>query len=272
MDTKKVFEDFAKDLKSAFPDQVLETTNVEQTVKHIEDTFYPSLLQVLQKDTKFFDEPRVLFGTDLSKLWVLPNSPHDSIWKNIQACMIASLLHGNIKDKLGKVVDVAKTILGDRFNDPISKILNDENAGSRIEEFITFASETRLAKLFFTLVEQIKIEEFDLNIEDPRELMALLQNPENPAVKKIIQKVQGLLNEKIRRGEITKEQITSEIEEVKSKIVRLFGNTFNEMLGIGTKDKLQRPVLNTPEARAQYRRDRLRMKLQEKYKNEKNSQ
>ena len=88
----------------------------------------------------------------------------------------------------------------------------------------------------------------------------------------MIQKIQGLVNEKLRKGEITKQQITSEVEEIKSKIIRSFGNVFNEMLGMGTKDKVDRPVLNTPEARLQYRRDRLRMKLQEKYKNEKNSQ
>jgi hypothetical protein len=97
--------------------------------------------------------------------------------------------------------------------------------------------------------------------------MEMIQDPENPMIKKVIAKVQNLVHDKLQRGEITKEQIVREIEEIKSKVVLAFGDVFNDMLGLGgKKDKGSRPVLNTPQARAQYRRDRLRMKLQEKYK------
>jgi hypothetical protein len=276
MDTKEVLKAFSKDLKSAFPEQALTTEiDVDKTVKHIEETFYPSILEILQKDRKFFDVPRLLFGVDLSELWDMSGvteATHDAMWKHIQTVMFASFLHGNVKDKLGKLIDIAKSMLGGRDDDPISKILNDDAAESRIQEFINYISETRIAKLFFSLIEQIDITEFDLNVENPQELIGMIQNPEHPTIKKMIQKIQGLVNEKLRKGEITKQQITSEVEEIKSKIIRSFGNVFNEMLGMGTKDKVDRPVLNTPEARLQYRRDRLRMKLQEKYKNEKNSQ
>jgi hypothetical protein len=271
MDTKQVIESFAKDLKSAFPEHIL-SVDFDKTIKELEDNFYPYVIQVLQKDPKFFDEPRILFGADLSEMWHLEESLQANIWKHIQTSMLASFLHGNVKEKLAKLTDLAKNMFGDRVDDPISKILNEEGSNTRIQEFINYISETRLAKLFFSLVEQIDISEFELNIENPQDIIELLQNQEHPEIKKMVQKVQGLVHEKLRKGEITKEQITGEIEEIKSKIIRSFGNVFNEMLGMGTKERVDRPVLNTPQARAQYRRDRLRMKLQEKYKNEKNSQ
>ena len=277
MDAKQVLESFVKDLKSAFPDQILTTEfDLEATVKHIEDTFIPAVMLVVQKDVRFFEEPRLLFGADLSVLWGtndITEKTQDAMWKHIQSSMIASFLHGNIQEKLGKVLAIAKTMMGGREDDPISKILNDDASEGRIEEFIKYISETRIAKLFFSIVEQIDVTKFeDLNVESPEEMMEMLKNPEHPTIKKMIQTVQGLLNEKIKRGDITPTQITSEIEEIKSKVVRTFGNVFNEMLGMGTKERVDRPVLNTPQARLQYRKDRLRMKLQEKYKNEKNSQ
>jgi hypothetical protein len=271
MDAKQVIESFAKDLKSAFPELIL-SVDFDKTIKELEDNFYPHVIQILQKDGKFFEESRTLFGTNLSELWEIDETKQPIIWKHIQTCMLASFLHGNVKEKLAKLTDVAKNMFGDRVDDPISKILNEEGSNTRIKEFMNYISETRLAKLFFSLIDQIDISEFDINVENPEDIIQLIQNQEHPEIKKMIQKIQGLVNEKLRKGEITKEQITGEIEEIKSKIIRSFGNVFNEMLGLGTKERVDRPVLNTPQARAQYRRDRLRMKLQEKYKNEKNSQ
>jgi len=180
--------------------------------------------------------------------------------------MIASFLHGDMKSKMGKVMEIAKTMLGDR-GDAVSKLFEDESTEGRFKEIIDFVMQTRIAKLFLLLVEQFDMSEFDINVETPQQLMEMIQDPENPMIKKVIAKVQNLVHDKLQRGEITKEQIVSEIEQIKSKVVLAFGDVFNDMLGLGgKKDKGSRPVLNTPQARAQYRRDRLRMKLQEKYK------
>lgn len=163
-------------------------------------------------------------------------------------------------------MELAKTMLGDQGG-AISKLFEDESSESNLKGIIDYVLETRIAKLFLSLVEQFDVSEFDINIENPQQLMEMIQDPENPMIKKMIAKVQGLVHEKLQRGEITKEQIVSEIEQIKSKVMLSFGDVFNDMLGLGSKkDKGSRPVLNTPQARAQYRRDRLRMKLQEKYK------
>jgi hypothetical protein len=180
--------------------------------------------------------------------------------------MIASFLHGDMKGKIGKIMEMAKSVLGDR-GDAISKILEEEESENHFKEIIDFVLQTRIAKLFLSIVEKFDISEFDLDIENPQQLMEIIQDPENPLIKKMIAKVQGLVNEKLQRGEITKDQIVREVEQIKSKVILIFGDVFNDMIGQGgKKNRVDRPIMNTPQARALYRRDRLRMKLQEKYK------
>jgi len=266
MDAKKIFTDFLNDLKSTFPVfKSIDDVDVDKIAAELE-TFYPDALQVVQKDAVFFESPRILFGRDISQIWDTTEETQTAVWKHLQICMIASFLHGDMKSKMGKVMEIAKTMLGDR-GDAVSKLFDDEATEGRFKEIIEYVMQTRVAKLFLSLIEQFDMSEFDLNVENPQQLMELIQNPENPMIKKMIAKVQTLVNEKMRRGEITKDQIVTEIEEIKSKVVLSFGDVFSDMLGLGgKKDKKDRPVLNTPQARAQYRRDRLRMKLQEKYK------
>ena len=266
MDTKKIFTEFLTDLKSSFPElKSLVTVDLEKTVLELE-VFYPDALQVVQKDATFFESPRIVFGIDLSKIWETTESTQAAIWKHLQICMIASFLHGDMKGKIGKIMELAKTVLGDR-GDAVTKIFEDESSEGHLKEIIDFVLQTRIAKLFLSIVEKFDISEFDLDIENPQQLMEIIQNPENPLIKKMIGKVQGLVNEKLQHGEITKNQIVAEIEEIKSKVMLTFGDVFNDMMGLGSKKtRVDRPVLNTPQARALYRRDRLRMKLQEKYK------
>jgi hypothetical protein len=266
MDAKKVFTDFLSDLKSSFPDfKSIGDVDVDKTAAELE-VFYPDALEVIQKDSAFFDSPRIVFGINLSTIWETTEDTTAAIWKHLQISMIASFLHGDMKSKMGKIMEIAKTMLGDR-GDAVSKIFEDESTEGHFKEIIDFVMQTRIAKLFFSLIEQFDMSEFDFDIENPQQLMEMVQNPENPMIKKMISKVQGLVHDKLQRGEITKDQIVREIEDIKSKVVLTFGDVFNDMLGLGSKkDKGNRPVLNTPQARAQYRRDRLRMKLQEKYK------
>ena len=266
MDTQKIFTDFLNDLKSSFSGfKSIGEVDIEKTVTELE-LFYPDSLQVIQKDAVFFESPRIVFGIDLSTIWDTTEDTSAAIWKHLQLCMVASFLHGDMKSKMGTIMELAKTMLGDQGG-AISKLFEDESSESNLKGIIDYVLETRIAKLFLSLVEQFDVSEFDINIENPQQLMEMIQNPENPMIKKMIAKVQGLVHEKLQRGEITKEQIVSEIEQIKSKVMLSFGDVFNDMLGLGSKkDKGSRPVLNTPQARAQYRRDRLRMKLQEKYK------
>jgi hypothetical protein len=273
MDASNVFKQFITDLKSAFPKHISsEEFDIEKTVKEIEKEFYPHVILVIQKNETLFDETRLIFGVDLSEIWNssdITEKSKEAIWKHLQASLIASFLHGDMKDKLSVILDMIKSALGDRHTG-ITDILNDEGSQDKIKKIIDYVSETRTARVVFKVFEQIDISELNLNFETPEELIGILRNPEHPVIQSMMGKIRNIFHEKIQRGEISQNVMMREVEEVKSMAIGLFGDTISEMLGFPKKEKGSRPVVNTPQARAQYRRDRLRMKLEEKYKKEKN--
>jgi DNA-binding transcriptional regulator GbsR (MarR family) len=152
-------------------------------------------------------------------------------------------------------------------NDEISKILNDEKAEDKLQELLTYLSETRIAKIFTKMVEEFDISEFELNFETPQEILDMFRNQEHPTMKKIVSKIQGLIQDKLQKGAFTQQQLINEIEDIKRKIQGLFGNMFNEMLG-GTRSEIPVEYLRggSPEAR----RARMLYRMQ-KQRLEKNS-
>jgi hypothetical protein len=266
MEASKIFNDFATDLKTTFSISIAEI-DVDETAKHIEKNFFPQVLKIIQKDDTFFAEERSVFAVNLSSLWSsseLSDKTKDAIWKHIQLCMLASFMHGDIKDKMSSVMDMFKGVFAGK-NDEISKILEDENSQGHFKEILEFVMETKLAKMCMKMAEELDMSDFDIDIENPEELIAILKNPEHPMVKKVISKVQGVIKEKIQKGAITQEEIVREIESVKAKVMGLFGNVFNDALG-GTRGNIPSSAMmgNSPEARRQRMMARLQKKLREK--------
>jgi hypothetical protein len=259
MDVKEIFSQFCKDV---FPEETIEI-NIEKNVAEFEE-FYPSVVKIIQKDVSFFDEPRIVFGRDLSSI---DKSNVEVVWKNLLPCMLSSFFHGDIKKKVGKVSEIIKNIwnASGQQNDAVTNILNDEASQGHFQEIIDFVLNSRLAKIFTNLVESFDVSEIDLNVTDPAELIEMLKNPENPQVKKIIEKIQNTIKEKIRRGDFTQQTIVTEVEAIKAKIMGLFGNIFNEALG-GRRGETPAATLmgNSPEARRQRMIARMQRKLREK--------
>ena len=265
MEASKIFKDFASDLQSAFSISTCEI-DIEATVKHIETNFFPHVLKIVQKDPSFFSEERTLFGVNISSLWTetLSEKTKDAIWKHMQLCIMASFMHGDIKEKLGSVIDMLKGFWVGK-NDDISKILEDSESQSNFKEILEFIMETRLAKICIKMAEEFDVSDLEINLEDPAELANILRNPEHPVIKRVISKVQGLIKEKARTGEITHQQIVREIESVKAKVTSLFGNVFNEALGTQRGGSSATTLMsNSPEARRQRILARLQKKVREK--------
>lgn len=256
MDASKIFTEFCKEV---FGEEV--DIDVKKMADEFE-AFYPDIVKIIQKDNSFFDQERIVFGRDLSKV-----DNRDLLWSSLPACLFASFLHGDIKKKGEKVVGLIKNIwnASGQTNDEITNILNDEASESKFQEIIQFILESRLAKIFKNLMETIDISEFEINIETPEQLIEMLKNPENPLIKRVTDKIQGVIQDKIKRGEINQNLIISEIEAIKVKVMSLFGNIFNEALG-GRKADVSSSVLmgNSPEARRQRMLARLQRKVNEK--------
>lgn len=267
MDVEKILNDFFSYLKTVDPEFEIPTYSLDEAVTELEDGYSQHILKILQKDETFFSEDRMLCGVNLSTY--VNESSRDEIWKHLQSSIFASFLHGDIKGKLTKILETAKNLWNSsgQENDEISRILNDENSQSHIQELIDYLSETRIAKLCMQLFEEVNFEDManELNFENPAELIEMMKNPENPVMKRIIDRIQGKLKQKMERGEITQQIIVGEIEAIKTRIQGLFGNMFNEMLG-GRRADVPATVLmgNTPEARRQRMLARLQKKQREK--------
>jgi hypothetical protein len=266
MDTTTIFKSFVTDIRKAFPD-VSPVLTFEDDLKIIE-TFYPDALKILQRDDTFWTEKsRVLFGINLSELWAREGAPKEELWKSFQLCMIAGFLHGDIKEKIGSIIEIFKsywTKTGTE-SDEINKILNDKATEDHFKAILEFIMETKIAKMFMNIVEQIDIKEFDINIESPEQMIEMIKNPEHPTIKKMITKIQNILKGKIQRGEITQQQIINEIEAIKAKVTSLFGNMFNEALGLNRGETPAAVLVgNSPEARRQRMLARLQKKQRDK--------
>ena len=257
MDTKQVFDAFLADLKTAFPEISLPEYDLEKEVKVVEDMVFSSVLKIAQKDETFFtSQDRILFGINISELWKSSEPNREAIWKHMILISIAAFLHGDIKEKLGKILDTVKGLWSSsgRENDEISKILE-------------YVQNTRIAKMMLEMIEETNVEELvgDIDFSNPEEIMDLLKNPDHPKIKPIFAKVQQRVQEKLQRGQYTQQQLMSEIEGIKAKLQSMFGNVINEMLG-GRRADVPSNVLmgNSPEARRQRMLARLQKKQREK--------
>ena len=123
----------------------------------------------------------------------------------------------------------------------------------------------RLAKLFTELVESIDLTDLNLNFENPMEIVEMIKNPEHPTIQKVVKRIQSMIEDKIKKGQLTQQVIASEVEAIKAKVMSLFGNVFNDALG-GRKADVSSAVLmgNSTEARRQRMLARLQRKLREK--------
>ena len=262
MDPSTVFEMFLGELKKSYPDLPYDY-EIEKTAKEFE-SFYPSALQILKKESSFFDVERKAFGINLSEL-----EHTEDVWKHIMLSTVASLFHGDIKTKFGSLLSAAKSVWtgsgGD--NDEVSRILNDESSEGHLESLYKFIMETRIAKIVMEIIEKVDVSSIDIgNIENPAELMEMLKNPDHPVLKKFISKVQGLMREKLMSGSYNQSQMMAEIEGIKAKVQSLFGNVLNEALGGTARGDVTSAALmsNSTEARRQRMLARLQRKQREK--------
>ena len=266
MDTKAVFTSFAVLIQKTCPDKT-PVVNVDENAKSFE-IFYPEVLKVIQKDESVFSVERNVFGVNISDAWKVEGDRTD-LWKQLHTCLLTSFLHGDIKQKITPLVDMFKSYWAGSGteNAEINKILNDSESEDKFKEILTFISETRIAKLFMSIVEQIDIAEIGFDFEKPEEIIEIIKNPEHPISAKIIGRIQNIIKGKVQRGEITQRQIEAEVEQIKAKVTSIFGDMFKDALGVGGRGAEVPPTVlmgNSPEARRQRMIARLQKKQREK--------
>lgn len=236
----------------------------EDLFKHLEDTFLPHVLRVLNKDNILLTEVHVFPGVQV------PWTGTDEEWKLLQMALLYSVLHGDPKEKFKTLLDAVKGLIpgGSSHADEITKILEDEETKDSLQEMLELVMSTRLAGLIGEIAASFEVSDLGIDLENPEQLLELLRNPQgSEALNEIAERAKMLLEEKIKSGKINQQELIREVEMLRAKFTSSFGKYLNEMIvgdgGGGTTGNTSAQILsNTPDAR----RARMVARLQKKQK------
>ena len=243
----------------------------EELFQHIEDTFLPHLIRVVQKDNVLLTEVELFPGIKVE--W---EGTEDN-WKKLHMALMYSVLHGNPKEKFAKILEAFKGMIpgGSSQADDIQKILEDEETQTSMSEMMELIMSTRLVSLVGDVVQSIQFADLDINLEDPAQLLRLLQNPqENEALKEIMDRARMILEDKIKTGKINQEELRRDIERIRAKFESSFGKYLNQAMlgedaGNTTGNTPQQILSNHPDARRARMLARLQKKQQQKTRDSK---
>lgn len=233
----------------------------EELFKHMEDTFLPHVLRVLKKDNTLLAEVELFPGVKV------PWSGSEEEWSMLNMAILYSVLHGDPKEKFGKIFEAVKGVLPGE-SDEISKILDDEETKNSFQEILELVMNTRLASLMGDIAQSVKYDDLELDFENPEKVLELLRNPQESVVLKVLtERAQEALKERIESGKINQQELVREVEMLRAKFQSSFGKYLNEMVvgdaGGGTTGNTSQQILsNHPEAR----RARMMARLQKKQK------
>lgn len=243
----------------------------EELFRHLEDTFLPHLLRVVQKDNTLMTEVDLFPGVKVE--W----EGTDEQWRKFHMALIYSVLHGNPKEKFGKIMEAVKGIIpgGSAQADEVQKLLEDEDTQSSISEMLELIMNTRLVSLVGEVVQSLEFADLNINLEDPEQVMRMLQNPqENEALKEIMDRARMILEDKIKTGKINQDELRRDIENIRAKFQSSFGKYLNQAVlgedaGNTTGNTPQVILSNHPDARRARMLARLQKKQQQKVRDSK---
>lgn len=238
----------------------------EELFAHLEATLLPHLLRVVQKDNTLLAEVDLFPGLKVDRIW----DGSDDAWSRLHMALLHSVLHGDPKEKFGKIMETVKGMMPGNSSqaDEISQILNDEENQSSIKEILELLMNTRLASIIGDIAQSLQFSDLELDFEDPQKLIEMFRNPtEHPVLQEIMSRAQMILEDRIRSGKINQQELVREIETIRAKFQSAFGRYLNEAIvgdaGGGTTGNTSRQILsNGPEAR----RARMLARLQKKQK------
>ena len=243
----------------------------EELFPHIESTLLPHLLRVIQRDDTLFAEIELFPGIKVE--W----KGGDDNWKKVHMAMIYSVLHGDPKEKFGKIMEAMKGMIpgGSSQADEMEKILEDKDTQSSMGEMLELIMSTRLVSIVGDVIASIQLADLDINFDDPEKLMELMRNPqEHPVLKEVMDRARMVLEEKVKSGKINQRELQRDIENIRAKFQSSFGKYLNQAIlgedaGNTTGNTAQQILSNHPDARRARMLARLQKKQQQKSRDSK---
>ena len=268
MNARKIFREFASYLQDTFPTYSVTKKFDDTEIPKFEEVFLPEIFKILKKDKSLFDEPRVVFDVNVSELFLLNETSQLPIWKFMQTCAIAAFLGENIKEKIGTILESLKLAIGEsgQATDEIDKLIGNEESQSKIGEILEYIINSRLSSVVMNIIQSIDFSELDFDVESQEDVMEMAKNIQsNPAFEKIIKQLRDLLQDKIKAGQISQQEIVQEVETIKVKIQEAFGDMFEGALGGRKADVAPEVIMsNSPDARRARMIARMQRKVKEK--------
>lgn len=274
MNTESILKDCLSDVCTEFPDvsgivhmNYPVKLNVEEEVDYFKNTLQPFFMQIVQKDESIFSEPRYfLKGVDFSELMKTESDKtKEKVWTYARLLLLCSYLGSDI---MNTVKQLWSKFTGKSDTDEIDELLKEETTQTGIQELLDTFKDTRLFKFGMEVMENLNVEKLGLNdidFSNMDNLIEMVKNPEHPVTKKAVQSVQGLIEDKMRRGSIRREDFISEIEMLKEKFKHSLGKLFKtELFGGDTTRETQSAqtlMSNHPDARRARMLARLQRKL-----------
>ena len=249
-----------------FKDRHPELKATEDLFAHLEQTLLPHLLRVIQKDDTLLTEVDLFPG--LRVAWM----GGDEAWKCLHMALLYSVLHGDPKEKFGAIFTAVKSMIpgGSAQADEFEKILEDDDTKSSMSEMLELVMGTRLMGIIGEMVGSIRIEDLDLQLDNPETLLEMLRAPQDhPGLTKLMERAKSILEDKIKTGKINQQELAKEVEVIRAKFQSSFGKYLNEALlgeetGARTGNTAQQILSHHPDARRARMLARLQRKQQEK--------
>ena len=239
----------------------------EELFEHIEETLLPHLLRIMRKDNTLFADPNVVVELfpGIQVKW----DGTDEAWKRLHMALLYSVLHGDPKEKFGKIIETVKGIFPGGQSDKIMEILEDKETTDSMKEMLDLVMNTRLASIVGDLIQSIDLTDLNINFEDPEELAEIMKNPGSyPGIRQVVERAQEALKARIESGKINQHELIREIEMLRAKMTSTFGKYLNEMVigeqGPRTGNTSKQILSNSPDARRARMLARLQKKQQEK--------
>jgi len=240
----------------------------EELIVHLENVLLPHLMRIIKKDNTLFEgDERVVLFPEITFTW----KGTDDGWRALHVALLYAVLHGDPKEKFGKIIEQIKTMIPGGQSDQIMSILEDKENQDSLKEMIDLVMNTRLASVVGDLIQTLgPSTDLGIDFEDPNELIRMMQNPgDNEAIKELMDRAQLLLKERIQTGKIDQRELIREIEMLRAKMTSKFGKYMNEMV-VGAREQpatgntADQIMSNSPEARRARMVARLQRKLAEK--------
>lgn len=241
----------------------------DELFEHLEQTFLPHLLRVLQKDNTLLSEVELFPGIKVE--W----EGTEEQWKALHMALLYSVLHGDPKEKFGTILEAVKKAIPGGFGgggpvDEIQKILEDEETKSSLSEILELIMSTRLVSLVGDIIQNISLDDLNINLDNPEALLEMMRNPqEHAGLKDLMERARAILEERIKTGKLDPQDLRRDIELIRAKFQSSFGKYLNEAIlgddgGDRTGNTAQQILSNHPDARRARMLARLQKRQQQK--------